>query len=40
MGRVNYGHKLTAPTQSKGLGRGVMADPALYWKLENLSNTT
>lgn len=26
MGRVNYGHKLTAPTQSKGLGRGVMAD--------------
>ncbi|MGT2950005.1 beta-galactosidase [Streptococcus cuniculi] len=26
MGRVNYGHKLTAPTQAKGLGRGVMAD--------------
>ncbi|MGT2799176.1 glycoside hydrolase family 35 protein [Streptococcus marmotae] len=26
MGRVNYGHKLTAPTQRKGLGRGVMAD--------------
>ncbi|CQR25428.1 beta-galactosidase [Streptococcus varani] len=26
MGRVNYGHKLTAPTQSKGLGRGAMAD--------------
>ena len=26
MGRVNYGHKLTAPTQSKGLGRGLMAD--------------
>ena len=26
MGRVNYGYKLTAPTQSKGLGRGVMVD--------------
>lgn len=26
MGRVNYGHKLTAPTQSKGLGRGAIAD--------------
>ncbi|MBF0818268.1 glycoside hydrolase family 35 protein [Streptococcus acidominimus] len=26
MGRVNYGHKLTAPTQYKGLGRGVIAD--------------
>ena len=26
MGRVNYGHKLTAPTQTKGLGRGAMAD--------------
>lgn len=26
MGRVNYGHKLTAPTQCKGLGRGVIAD--------------
>ncbi|MGT2811053.1 glycoside hydrolase family 35 protein [Streptococcus minor] len=26
MGRVNYGHKLTAPTQIKGLGRGAMAD--------------
>lgn len=26
MGRVNYGHKLTAPTQSKGLGRGAMTD--------------
>ncbi|PZO94138.1 MAG: beta-galactosidase [Streptococcus pyogenes] len=26
MGRVNYGHKLAAPSQSKGLGRGVMAD--------------
>nr|WP_154608256.1 beta-galactosidase family protein [Streptococcus sp. zg-70] len=26
MGRVNYGHKLTAPTQRKGLGRGVIAD--------------
>ncbi|HFH9838358.1 TPA: beta-galactosidase family protein [Streptococcus suis] len=26
MGRVNYGHKLTAPTQSKGLGRGAMVD--------------
>ena len=26
MGRVNYGHKLTAPSQSKGLGRGAMAD--------------
>lgn len=26
MGRVNYGHKLTAPTQSKGIGRGVIAD--------------
>lgn len=26
MGRVNYGHKLTAPTQFKGLGRGVMSD--------------
>lgn len=26
MGRVNYGHKLAAPTQSKGLGLGVMAD--------------
>lgn len=26
MGRVNYGHKLTAPTQSKGLRRGAMAD--------------
>ncbi len=26
MGRVNYGHKLTAPTQSKGIGRGAMAD--------------
>lgn len=26
MGRVNYGHKLTAPTQHKGLGRGAMAD--------------
>lgn len=26
MGRVNYGHKLTAPTQSKGLGRGAMLD--------------
>ena len=26
MGRVNYGHKLTAPTQNKGLGRGAMAD--------------
>ena len=35
LGRVNYGHKLTAPTQSKGLGRGAMAD--LYfignWKI-------
>lgn len=26
MGRVSYGHKLTAPTQSKGIGRGLMAD--------------
>lgn len=26
MGRVNYGHKLTAPSQCKGLGRGMMAD--------------
>lgn len=26
MGRVNYGSKLTAPTQSKGLGRGLMYD--------------
>lgn len=26
MGRVNYGHKLTAPTQHKGLGRGLVAD--------------
>lgn len=26
MGRVTYGHKLTAPTQRKGLGRGAMAD--------------
>ncbi|WP_170242875.1 beta-galactosidase [Streptococcus suis] len=26
MGRVNYGHKLTAPTQSKGIGRGAIAD--------------
>ncbi|MGT2911611.1 glycoside hydrolase family 35 protein [Streptococcus cameli] len=26
MGRVTYGHKLTAPTQTKGLGRGAMAD--------------
>ncbi len=26
MGRVNYGYKLTAPTQSKGLGRGAMVD--------------
>ena len=26
MGRVNYGYKLTAPTQSKGIGRGVMVD--------------
>lgn len=26
MGRVTYGHKLTAPTQSKGLGRGAMVD--------------
>lgn len=26
MGRVTYGHKLEAPTQRKGLGRGVMAD--------------
>ncbi|WP_438832361.1 beta-galactosidase [Streptococcus pluranimalium] len=26
MGRVTYGHKLEAPTQSKGLGRGLMAD--------------
>ncbi|MFX3956341.1 beta-galactosidase, partial [Streptococcus suis] len=24
--RVNYGHNLTAPTPSKGLGRGAMAD--------------
>ncbi|MGT2934801.1 glycoside hydrolase family 35 protein [Streptococcus castoreus] len=26
MGRVSYGHKLAAPSQHKGLGRGVMAD--------------
>ncbi|MFX3970874.1 beta-galactosidase, partial [Streptococcus suis] len=26
MGRVKYGHNLTAPTQSNGLGRGAMAD--------------
>ncbi|WP_242258889.1 glycoside hydrolase family 35 protein [Streptococcus thoraltensis] len=26
MGRVTYGHKLEASTQSKGLGRGLMAD--------------
>ncbi|VTT00479.1 glycoside hydrolase family 35 protein [Streptococcus dysgalactiae] len=26
MGRVSYGHKLTAPSQHKGLGRGVMSD--------------
>lgn len=26
MGRVNYGHKLEASTQKKGLGRGLMAD--------------
>lgn len=26
MGRVTYGHKLEAPTQRKGLGRGLMAD--------------
>ncbi|MBF0777134.1 glycoside hydrolase family 35 protein [Streptococcus cuniculi] len=26
MGRVNYGHKLTASTQYKGLGRGAIAD--------------
>lgn len=26
MGRVNYGHKLTAETQRKGIRRGVMAD--------------
>ena len=26
MGRVNYGHKLTAPSQHKGIGRGVMLD--------------
>ncbi|MGT2743346.1 glycoside hydrolase family 35 protein [Streptococcus plurextorum] len=26
MGRVNYGHKLEAATQRKGLGRGAMAD--------------
>lgn len=26
MGRVNYGHKLEAPSQRKGLGRGAMAD--------------
>lgn len=26
MGRVNYGHKLTASTQFKGLGRGVIVD--------------
>lgn len=26
MGRVNYGHKLEAPTQKKGLGRGAMVD--------------
>lgn len=26
MGRVSYGHKLTAPTQRKGLGRGLIAD--------------
>ncbi|MDY3824350.1 glycoside hydrolase family 35 protein [Streptococcus sp.] len=26
MGRVNYGHKLLAPSQRKGLGRGMMAD--------------
>ncbi|HEL0569443.1 TPA: beta-galactosidase [Streptococcus equi subsp. zooepidemicus] len=26
MGRVSYGHKLTAPSQQKGLGRGLMAD--------------
>lgn len=26
MGRVNYGSKLTAPTQRKGLGRGLMLD--------------
>ncbi|MFC3928172.1 glycoside hydrolase family 35 protein [Streptococcus caprae] len=26
MGRVNYGSKLTAPTQKKGLGRGLMVD--------------
>ncbi|MGU7966496.1 glycoside hydrolase family 35 protein [Streptococcus suis] len=34
MGRVNYGHKLTAPTQSKGLGRGAMADLHFigYWE--------
>lgn len=50
MGRVNYGHKLTAPTQSKGLGRGAMADlhfnsktwqenqPAFYRYTCNLSD--
>ncbi|MBJ8349834.1 glycoside hydrolase family 35 protein [Streptococcus zalophi] len=44
MGRVNYGHKLTAPTQKKGLGRGVIADLHYIgnWKiyplpLDNLS---
>lgn len=26
MGRVNYGHKLTANTQTKGIGRGLMVD--------------
>lgn len=39
MGRVTYGHKLTAPTQSKGLGRGAMADLHFIgnWKMFPLS---
>ncbi|MEX2804766.1 beta-galactosidase [Streptococcus sp. H31] len=39
MGRVNYGHKLTAPTQKKGIGRGVMADLHFIggWKMYPLA---
>lgn len=39
MGRVNYGHKLTAVTQSKGIGRGLMADLHFVgnWKTYPLS---
>ena len=39
MGRVNYGSKLAAPTQKKGIGRGVIADLHFigHWKMYPLA---